>query len=285
MDGKTFSKLLPNISGSYILVTSDPGLANLYINRILKSLSATKAVISSLDKFKPIGGLIPNNFVYVLYSNKLDENLFLFDRIIQVCDKIDNRTTFAKQYKDRIIQIDSPKKEDLIDYIKQHSDLSEESATRLAHKCVSLAQIINELHKYKYSESIYDEFESCIYEKPKDAIFDLVNAIITKQDFKVHLQHCKDIEESPLAILSVLCTTAKQILQIQNCGKDIDSTGIDRKKAFHISKQCRYCSNAELMFIIQLCNRLDMNIRKGLLDTNIVVDYMIIKILEYRKAI
>lgn len=283
MDGKTFNKLLPNISGSYVLVTEDFGLANVYIECILKSLNARKIVIKTLEGFMPIGKLISSNVVYILYSNKLSEELFSFDRIIQICDKVDGRTSFAKQHEDRIVQLTAEEK-DLIYYATRQSDLDEESARDLVHKCVSLAQLRNELHKYKYSGVEYNEFKECIYEIPKDTIFYLINALITKQEFKTYLQHCKDINESPLAILSVMCTTAKQVLQIQNGGTSAN-TGINNNKIFFLKKQCGYCSNEELMFIIQLCNRIDMNIRKGLIDIGIVVDYMIIKILEYRKTI
>lgn len=285
MDIKQFNKLISKdqiMNQSYLFITEDLGLSDIYIKRLAKQKNASSIlVVNSINHIK-LGNLFELNPIYIYYSNKVEEDLFNKDYLfIQISNKIDKRTSIYKQNKNRIIEFKQNNLDNLIKYVITNSNLNENDAKDLINKCNRILSLINnELIKYNVSNLNYEVFKTQLYDYPKDAVFNLCNAIITKDEsVYYHLEHCIKIEESPLVVLTVLSNNCKQVLQIQNCGNNTDVTGITNKYIVNqVKKLCGYRTNEELIWIIKFCNDLDMRIKKGLIDSKIVMQYIVIKI-------
>lgn len=118
---------------------------------------------------------------------------------------------------------------------------------------------------------------------PKDAVFDLVDAILKRQVKKVYYlyEQCKEIGEANMVILSVLYNNAKQVLQVQGCeSKDIcKSTGLNAWQVKCAKDKCGYYSLAELTVILKFIQKVQKDIITGRLEDSIAIDYLLAVIL------
>ena len=291
MDGKAFNKLLAsNITGPWCICSSDFGLRDIYFQKLQKALNPDKIVyIRSLETFKPLGKLLRQKILYVFVSDSTNEKLFDFDlNIVQLSSKLDARTSFVKKHTDRIIELKPLKEQELKDWIKKNSDLTEEQIDSLIKNCndyheYNFAKIRNELTKYKLSGLDWNEFNKQSYDHAKDGVFLLCESLIRgdKDASVYYLDHCKRVNEASMIVLTVLSNNCKQILQVQNCPNPTSqNTGISNPYVIMQTKKlCGLRENEWLTKIIKLCNELDLAIKTGQIDDEFVKDYLVAKVL------
>lgn len=125
--------------------------------------------------------------------------------------------------------------------------------------------------------------DGVVFVPPYDAIFDFVDAVLKR---KVKLaynlyQQCRDIGESNLALLSVLFTNAKAVLQVQSCtSKDIaKSTGLTGWQIKCAKDKCGYYRNRELVQMMRIVQNTEKGIKTGEIEEGIAIEYVLVNVL------
>ena len=137
--------------------------------------------------------------------------------------------------------------------------------------------------------TIYDEaFEilvkdGTIYEPPYDAIFDLVGAILDRKVNRAFdlLQQSYDVGEATMVMLSVLYTNAKAVLQVQTYHGDkiTEGTGLTGWQIKNAKPHVGKYSENELIYIVQLCQKLESGIKTGRMEDEFAMQYLLTHIM------
>ena len=221
-----------------------------------------------------------------LTSDKLNGNV-----IINLITTVDKRTKWYKANSDKIVLFERLSDEVLIKYIQRITTLNRRNCERLIAICDSdYSQILLEIDKIKrFNNDNHNEAfeqllsEGAIYQPPKDAIFDLVDAILKRQIDRVYnlFEQCKEIGEANLVILSVLYKNTKQVLQVQACeSSDIcNSTGLTSWQVRCAKDKCGNYSIGELVNILKLIQKIQKGILTGQIEDSMSVEYLLVNIL------
>ena len=226
----------------------------------------------------------------------VDEKIQNKNIIILAFNSLDKRTKFYKAYNDSIVYFERLNEQILSKYIHKEIDLSERNTRMLAEICeFDLSRIYLEIDKVrtytragKESKTHDQSFEllvkeGVIYEPPYDAIFDFVDAVLKrniKLSYNLYSQ-CQNIGESNLALLSVLYTNAKAVLQVQSCiSNDIsNSTGLTGFQIKCAKERCGHYKNRELVNMIRLIQKVEKGIKTGEIEEPISVEYVLVNCL------
>ena len=123
-----------------------------------------------------------------------------------------------------------------------------------------------------------------IYQPPKDAIFDFVDAVLKGKSAKSFelLRNCYGVGESPIVLLSVLYNNVKQVLQVQSCqSKDVvKTTGLSAWQVKCAKEKCGYYSIGDLVYFLKLIRRVEKGIKTGEIEEGIAVDYVLVNMLH-----
>ena len=256
MNGKDFKNAMKAPKNIYILVSIDSAMIDLYVHRFKEAINAETI---SRGRIKPYGKLFKQKTLNVLYMQKIDESIF--DRpeyIFIYTDSIDKRSSVYKKHKDQIIELNN----DYTKYIMDNTGLSEEKAKQLIKiNNNDFGLIKNAVKIYNDSNKQYDRFTDY-----SNDIYGWVDAFIKKD----HLPRCT---ESPISIMALLSTNCNNLLKV----KQSDTIGMNPYIISCMSKLKDYISESELVQIIGDCFYLDCQIKKGLIDINDVLNYLIIR--------
>ena len=229
-------------------------------------------------------------------QNKLNDNV-----IINLLSTVDKRTKFYKSNSAKIVLFERLSTEMLIKYCQRIITLNRANCERLIAICENdYSRILLEIDKIvRYAEwyhdpamgytlSYDDVFEQFVKDgtisiPPKDAIFDLVDAVLKRQIDRVYnlYEQCKAVGEANMVILSVLFTNTKQVLQVQACeGSDISkSTGLTGWQIKNAKDNLGYYSNAELKDILRLIQKVQKGIITGKIEDDMSIEYLLVNIL------
>ena len=300
-----------DIPNFMIFAGEEYAIQKIYIQHIAKVKNLTVRYIDSvMDILTELGSqsFLKVNYCYVVLDDKelisnetLQKELISrlnTDILILTLTSVDKRTKLYKTYKDSIIEFNALKSEMVKRYIQKEIDLSDNNCDKLIEVCEgNYGRCLLEIDKIKrYADSnptlirnIYNNgFEillkdGTIYQPPKDAIFDLVKAILQNKPALAFdlLQNCKEVGESSLAILSVLFNSTKQLLQVQNCeSKDIEkTTGLTYWQIRNAKECCGIYSNNNLIYIMKLIQSVERRIKTGEIEESIAVEYVVSNIL------
>ena len=256
MNGKDFKKALLNPKHVYCLISIDSEMVDLYVSRFKEAIKADRVNYGSI---KPSGLLFRTKILNVLYLQKLEPELFESSSYIFIyTDSIDKRSSIYKKYKDQIIEISN----DYTNFIQSHSDMTREQASKFAKMCNNdLGIIKNNLSIYNDSNMIYNKF------------IDYSSDIYLWVDNFIKKQPLPNINESPISVMALLATNCTNLYKVKTnniagmnpyiirCMRDLES----------------YISEEELIQIINDCFYLDSQIKKGLIDINYTLDYLILR--------
>jgi DNA polymerase III delta subunit len=125
-------------------------------------------------------------------------------------------------------------------------------------------------------------FDGTIYQPPKDAIFDFVDAILDVQlneTFKLY-QQCLEVKEAVMVMISVLYNNARAVLQVQSCeSNDISkSTGLTGWQIQNAKKHLHKRSTGELINILKICQECQQGIVTGTIEEEFVMDYILVNL-------
>lgn len=125
--------------------------------------------------------------------------------------------------------------------------------------------------------------DGTIYEPPYDAIFDLVDAILDRKVNKTFdlLQQSYGVGEATMVMLSVLYNNAKAVLQVQTYKGDkiTEGTGLTSWQIKNARKHVGKFSEGDLIYIVQLCQKVESGIKTGRMDEEFAMQYLLTHIL------
>ena len=305
------------IKNFYIFTGQESRVIDIYIDKIAECKKLEIQHINSISnvysKFFN-KSLVTKNYCYVLRDDKellLQEKLWQplsvenvqgNNLVILVLTTIDKRSKFYNRFKNDIVEFEHLPENILMKYIKKELPLSENSCLKLIDICESdYNRILLELDKINlYANITYTEVngngadydrafldlvnQGVIYQPPKDAIFDFVDAALkgkVKQSFEL-LENCYGVSESNIVLLSVLYNNVKQVLQVQSCeSNDIaKTTGLTGWQIRNAKDKCGYYSIGDLVYFLKLIRNVEKGIKTGEIEESIAVEYVLVNMLE-----
>ena len=303
-----------NVNNFYILSGEEIAVQDIYIKKIAecKQLNIIRAnTVAEITVKLSNKAFIKSNNCYIVHNdNDFIKAETSWDKVISsigdnilivIIDNIDKRSKFYKRFKDDIAVFEHLSEEMLIKYIQKDIDLSMENCKNLIDICeYDYSRILLEIDKIKQyidnyinNNSVFKSFDNIflqliangtIYKPPKDAIFDLVDALCRGKISKCFelYEDCKGVNESPLAIISVLYNNVKQILQVQSCqGKDVTtSTGLTQWQIIQAKEKIGAYTIKELVNALKVIQKTETAIKTGEIEQDIAIDYIIINMLR-----
>ena len=207
----------------------------------------------------------------------------------------DKRLKFYKTYKDAIVEFGALKPAILKKYIQHETPLTDSNCEKLMEVCeYDYGRCLLEIDKiknYGKARMQYDPNtllhrlleDGAIYQPPKDAIFDFVDAVL---DRKVNLafdlyQQCLSVGEATMVMVSVLYNNAKAVLQVQSCSSsDIaKTTGLTSWQIMNAKKHLNKFSSGQLVTIMRLCQQCQEGIVTGEIEEEYVMEYILTEVL------
>ena len=227
---------------------------------------------------------------------KTDVFTWTSPRISELTDVIIVVSKFAdksleKQFERWIVSV--PKIEDwmLKDYVYSttegvaHKDLDwlielcGKNRDRLQMELDKLTLFGVDERKYLFSDLIRD---GAVDDLSSYSIFNLTNAIASK-DLRMLTSVYRELDRvdvNAFGLLTILVRNFRNILTVQlTANPTPESTGIDGKQLYAIKRIPRVYSPDQLVKIYQMLLDIDRQVKTGELSTDILIDYIIIKIL------
>ena len=289
------------------LIFSGPEWAvqKIYINKIAEVVEGDLKYVDSItDIYGTLRSrnLLGKKNVYVIRDDKeiltnekvqaqLGGTLLGDNILIYLLTTVDKRTKFYKTYKDIIIDFEPLKPTILKKYIQKEIDLSDKSTEKLMEVCeYSYGRCLLEIDKIKQfpsqdkADTIFFHLlkDGTIYQPPKDAIFDFVDAILDRDVNCFNLyEQCKAVGEATMVMLSVLYNNTKAVLQVQSC-KDRDivkSTGLSGWQIMNAKKHVGKNSIGELVYMLRLVRECEKGIKTGQMEEQYVMEYILVNCL------
>lgn len=297
------------ISQYYIFAGDELEVQRIYINKIAEIHGGTiirPACIADVWPSIISPSLFDEPCIYVVRDDKdLMQNETLQGQvesanlygniIIHLVTAVDKRTKWYKSNSDKIVLFEHLSTEMLVKYCQQLVALNKTNCERLIDICENdYSRILLEIDKIKSfitflpecdCNKVFEQFveDGTIYQPPKDAIFELVDAILKRQVNRVYnlLEQCYAVGEANMVILSVLFNNARQVLQVQSC-KSADiakSTGLTSWQVKCAKEKCGYYTNGELVNILRVIQKVQKGIITGQIEDSLAVEYLLVNIL------
>lgn len=296
----------------YIFTGSEWKIQRIYLEQIAKSSGKELRYIDSISDIyhkKSTRAFVSKSYVYVVRDDKelmqnekvqsQLKNIVGSNILILLLTSVDKRTKFYKKYKDDICEFEPLMPAVLKKYIQREVALSDKNCDRLMEACEydygRCLLEIDKIHCYALDAEVHgydmdsnESFEDLlkhgvIYQPPKDAIFDFVDAVLDRNvslSFELYRQ-CIAVGEAVMVMLTVLYNNAKAVLQVKNCtGKDVvKSTGLSSWQVMNAKKHLHKRSNRELLDILEICHKCQKSIVTGALDEEFVMEYILTSVL------
>lgn len=292
----------------YIFTGCEEGIMDIYIKQIAKKLGLTIKWVDSLEeisKFLNLKSLVNVKYLYLVRQDKniknAEEDWQFFKEnitgnyVILIEPNIDKKTKFYKFFQDTIVTFDKLAPEMLANYGKKTCpSLSANNMQKLIEWCgLSYARLLNELDKVKTlskSQNISEDEaffmlvgENCIYKEKEFDVFKYVNNILSRNYEKCYAD--KDYVKSQncdILIVSLLIASFRNLVLLKNDGggqgvcNRTGLTGWQVKCAIEVDE---YFTLDECEYILLFLQDTEVKIKTGVLDLNIVLDYILAEIL------
>jgi len=296
----------------YIFSGSEWKIQRLYIDQISKISGKELKYIDSISDIygkRNNTSFIKKSYLYVVRDDKeiiqnekiqTQLNSIIGSNIlILILTSVDKRLKFYKSYQDSICEFGSLKPEILKKYIQKEISLSDKNCEKLMEICeYDYGRCLLEIDKIKNyiweieskyeDKSRYDQaFErllkvGTIYQPPKDAIFDFIDAILDADvNLSFNLYHqCLAVGEAVMVMISVLYNNTKALLQVQSYrGNNLEkATGLTTWQIMNAKKHLNKRSIRELLDIIEYCQESQQAIVTGKIDEEFIMENLLTKI-------
>lgn len=298
-----------DIQSYYIFAGDEIEVQRIYINKIAEVLGYNVVRADCIaDVWSSINTptLFDKPCVYVVRDDKdlaqdeilqeqIEKNRLNDNVIINLLTVVDKRTKFYKANSDKIVLFERLSTDVLVKYCQRLTTLNKRNCERFIAICENdYARILLEIDKIKQyqakfsnlsDDEIFEQFvaEGTISIPPKDAIFDLVDAVLKRQIDRVYdlLEQCYAVGEANMVILSVLYNNAKQVLQVQACDSSdiVKSTGLSSWQVKCAKEKCGNYSIGELVNILKMIQKIQKGIITGQTEDSMSVEYLLVNIL------
>ena len=260
-----------SLSSFYIFTGEEIEVQRIYINKIaeVSNMSVVRAnSISDIWNIMTRPTLIDEKHVYVVRDDK----------------DFNSNATLQKQLQEDVLNGN-------ILIILLTIALNKSNSKRLIDLCANdysrILLDIDKITRYdtKNVDKAFEELveQGTIYTPPKDAIFDFVDAVLRRQVSRAYnlLEQCYAVGESNMALLSVLYSNAKQMLQVQSCeSRDIvKSTGLTAWQVKCAKERIGKYRIGELVYMLKLIQKIQKGIVTGQIDEYMSVEYLLVNVL------
>ena len=276
------------------------GLMDIYINQIAKILETKpKRVdnVTTVVSSSKIFSLTPGNKYSIvrgdkslLTSEKLQEKVKnLKDYLVVIYDTIDKRSKLYKDFEENIVNFNYMDEKTLISLLSRKVNLTKENLEWLIKACgYDYARCLLEIEKLNLFDEdknkLLDEFrrDGVIHSEIGDVIFQFIDAVMTRKKataWKLY-ELLKLKGESNIKIISLLYTNFKALLSVQFCREPtVENTGLTPYQ-ININKHRKgIYKDYELLDIIKLLSKVDYDIKNGIIEESISIEFLLVKLL------
>ena len=271
----------------YIFTGEEIAVMKIYIKMISEKTGLPIHYVSSYESiYEDIRqpGLIKTSYLYIVLDDKAfmsDEkaqntlNRIEDDIVIFYYTSADKRLKFWKNFSNLAVEFEHLSDNVLIKYIQKDIDLNNRNCQTLIDICEhDYARILLEIDKIKRfdSKAVNSAFEhliktGVIYVPPSDAIFDFVNAVLSRDGKKAMalLAESYAVGEANMVLLSVLYNSFRNLLQVQTCNTDnvSKSTGLTGWQIKNVKPYVDMYSVGELIRALRLIQKAESGIKTG----------------------
>lgn len=273
-------------------------LANQYIESIASSRGMKITYIDTLD------GLVSDAFslfddeidkkddeLLVYYTNDLSNSSIVdVTNLIIVTDKISSKEV-QSSLSNHIVEVPKLLDWQIQDYaysmgegvdkqdIELLLSLYSKNILRLDQELSKLQHFSPNERKYLFKEMIKDGSFS---DTTTYTVFNFTNAIVAKdiETLSKLLLEMERMDTNPFGILTLLLNNFRNLILVKaNLNPTTDNTGLDSKKLYAIKKTSTPFTVEQLTIIFEMLCNIDYKIKSGELPTELMVDYILLKIL------
>lgn len=225
--------------------------------------------------------------IYIYDIKKLEESLDDINDIVWVkCKSIPKKV--KDKYSDYIIELPRLESWQVKDFIDTRlKDLNQEYKDKLYNNYKSnLFRLDIEMQKLLlYNDNInsnYEKIENQLYiDSSEYDIFDLSNCILKRDIESLQNLDISILDIDPFGFIKILLDNFRYVIDIQlSINSSPEYVGVSSKRFWAIkNNSCGYYSKEELVHIYQFLLTLDSKIKSGYINSSIVIDYIICKIM------
>lgn len=266
-------------------------IAHQYINEISKLRNNLEITyVDSLDdvvinEFS----IFEDNSLYVVVVDKLEptnRNISQFENVIVICSKVDG------QYNKYVVEVPKLTDWQIQDYLQLH--MQGLNPQYIKWLCEITNNDINRLYNEMCKISIFDNSQQdYMFKLINDEngygdltqlnIFNFTDAVFKRDKRKVLeiLENRESIDLEPAGVVTLLYKNFRIITQLQmNPKVTYEQLGISQKQLNAIKYyNLNHYSNSELMNIVELLTSIDYKLKSGILPYDMIIDYIIDRIL------
>lgn len=279
-----------------IFTGEEVGIMDIYIDEISRlynlPIKRNDSVVAAINNSKQKSLLINQKGIYLIKNDKtfykeeeswkilLEEN----KKFILIYNNLDSRTNFFKEFEDRIVIFNALDAKQLSRYIIKDTGLSKDKAEQMAINCgldyLTIKMEVDKLLRYK-EESGLDiniAFEKAIKEKIlqirwEDLFEDFVDSVIRRNtvDALKKWQGLKQSGQSELKALAFIYNSFKQLLLVKYEQANLYFTNL-------LKPFIKLYSTQEIEDVIYILQKLELDVKTGKLEFNLLVDYILVSI-------
>ena len=298
----------------YLFVGPEIAVRDIYIRQIAKVGNYTiKWVDTPEDVLKSIraNSILQKKTLFILtecaelVKNEKCQQILDMNKgnnmLLCLFTSLDKRVKFYKQYKESIVEFEPLQPEILKKYIKKEIKLSDKDCEKLMEICendygrclleidkmktyIKAFNSKSGFHGYTADDCFYYFIKSgTIYSPPKDAIFDFVDAVMSRnveKSFRL-MQESYDSGEATLVMISNLYNNFKAVLQVQSCrSRDVSNcTGLTGWQITNARKYLHKYSIGELIDAMEWIRKAEVGIKSGTVEEMLAVPQILVNIM------
>lgn len=165
-------------------------------------------------------------------------------------------------------------------YIDSICDMCNNDICRIANEIERLNIFTESERNFMFNKFISDGIYNDLTNM---TIFNITNSIIKKDidGLKRAYKQIKNIDSSDMGFYILLYQAFKNVILVQlNIDATPESTGLKSGQFYAIKKNnINYYTKSQLMSIFEILTDIDRQVKTGSIDTSILIDYLIVKIL------
>ena len=249
-----------------------------FINNKSLDIFGTEEVISNLRVYRCDEFLCTN---LKLLSEK---------NIIIICNSISENT--PKEFFDYSVSMPKLESWMIQDYVYSCAEgVDTKSLDWLIKLCNNnifrLDEEISKISLFDESQrdTLFKEFisDSVFNDLSEHTIFSITNALQSKnkKELVKILPEIKNIDVEPVGFVKILWQNFKKIIDVWlNPNPTPENTGLKSNQLYAISKLPKVFTRDQLVSIFEIITSIDSRLKTGQIDSSLIVDYLIIKILS-----
>lgn len=279
-----------------IFTGEEAGIMEIYINEISclfnQQIKRVDLIKDALNNSKQSSLFNNKEYIYLIKDDKMfykDEEQWKFllnqsKKFILVYSDLDTRTRFFKEFEDKIVIFNVLDAKQLSRYIIKDTGLDKEKAEQMAINCgldyLTIKMEVDKLLRYKEESglSIGIAFEKAAKEKIlqvrwEDLFEDFVDSVMRRNtvDALKKWQGLKQSGQSELKALAFIYNSFKQLLLVKYEQANLYFTNL-------LKPFIKLYSTQEIEDIIYILQKLELDVKTGKLELNLLVDYILVSI-------